>query len=54
MLTKEQLTPHALELFRRIVAALPPEIGSRLRSNRRFVTHGSYRTLFLFDMWDRN
>ena len=54
MLTKEELTPHALELFRQVVAALPPEIGSRLRSNRRFVTHGSYRTLFLFDIWDRN
>jgi hypothetical protein len=54
MLTKEQLTPHALELFRRLVAELPPEIGLRLRSNRRVVTHGSYRTLFLFDIWDRN
>ena len=54
MFTKEQLTPHALDLFRRIVAGLPLEVGSRLRSNRRFVTHGSYRTLFLFDIWDRN
>lgn len=54
MLTKEELSPHAIELFRRVVAALPPEIGPRLRSNRHFVTHGSYRTLFLFDVWDAN
>ena len=54
MHTKEHLSPHALETFRQVRAALPPHIGERLTSNRRFVTHGSYRTLFLFDIWDKN
>ena len=54
MFSKQELSPHALELFRRVKAALPPEIGGRLRSNRAFTTHGSYRTLFLFDVWDCN
>ncbi len=54
MFTKAELTPHALELFERVKAALPTAIGERLRSNRQFVTHGSYRTLFLFDVWDCN
>lgn len=52
--TKEELTPHALELFREVREALPPEIGSRLRANRHFVTHGSFNSLFLFDVWDAN
>lgn len=52
MHTKEQLTPHALELFRRVKSALPPEISERLNSNRLFVTHGSFNNLFLFDVWD--
>jgi hypothetical protein len=54
MFSKQELTPHALELFRRVKAALPPAIGERLRSHRGFVTHGSYRTLFLFNVWDCN
>lgn len=54
MFSKEELTPHALELFQRVKESLPPAIGERLRSNRSFVTHGSYRTLFLFDVWDCN
>lgn len=54
MHTKEQLSPHAAELFRQVRRSLPTEISSRLRSNRGFVTHGSYRTLYLFDVWDSN
>jgi hypothetical protein len=54
MLTKEQLSPHALELFRRLKESLPPEIASRLHSSRHFVTHSNCATLFLFDVWDRN
>jgi hypothetical protein len=54
MLTKEQLSPHVIELFRRVKDALPPQIAERLRANRFFTTHGSYRTLFLFDVWDCN
>ncbi len=54
MYSKEQLTPHVLELFRRVQEALPPEICSRLRSNRNVGNHGSYSSLFLFDVWDCN
>src|SRR5438093_3681386 len=54
MFNKQELTPHAVELFRRVKAALPAEIGERVRSHRGFVTHGSYRTLFLFNVWDCN
>src|SRR2546430_5995368 len=54
MRTKEELSPHALELFQRVKASLPQHISNRLRSTRGFYTHGSYRTLFLFDVWDRN
>jgi hypothetical protein len=52
MLTKEQLTPHALSLFKRVKASVPEEIGSRLRSHRHFITHASYVSLFTFDVWD--
>lgn len=54
MYTKQELSPYALELFRRVKTTLPPEIGDRLRSSRAFSPHGSYRTLFLFDVWDCN
>lgn len=54
MFSKEQLTPHALELFHRVKQALPDKIASRLRSNRHFMNHGSYADLFLFDVWDCN
>ena len=47
MVSKQELSPHALELFRQVKTALPPAIAERLRSNRSFITHGSYRTLFL-------
>jgi hypothetical protein len=52
--SKAELTPHALVLFERVKAELPRAIAARLRSNRTFTTHGSYRTLFLFDVWDEN
>jgi hypothetical protein len=54
MRTKEDLSPHALELFRRVRRILPEQIATRLRSSRGFSTHGSYRTLYLFDVWDSN
>ncbi len=52
MFTKQQLTPHALELFAQVKRALPSEIAMRLRSNRKVVNHGNYANLFLFDVWD--
>lgn len=54
MLTKEQLSPHALNLFLRVKAELPPAIAQRLRSHRHLITHSSYVSLFLFDVWDAN
>jgi hypothetical protein len=51
MFTKAELTPHALELFERVKAALPTEIGERLRSNRQSVTHGSYPVNKRVDRW---
>jgi 5-methylcytosine-specific restriction endonuclease McrA len=54
MLTKAELTPYALELFANLKRKLPVEIGTRLRSNRRVVNHGSYNDFFLFDIWDRH
>ena len=50
--TKADLTGPALELFGRVQERLPTAIAQRLRSNRLFVTHGSYNNLFLFDVWD--
>ncbi|MCX6938891.1 MAG: hypothetical protein NTU80_13570, partial [Verrucomicrobia bacterium] len=52
MHTKEQLTPHALNFFNALKSELPPDIASRLRANKLMVTHGSYKNLFLFDIWD--
>lgn len=52
VITKQELTPHALNLFKRVKAGLPPSIAQRLRSHRGFVTHKSYAGLFLFDVWD--
>jgi hypothetical protein len=52
MLTKEELSPWALELVRRGQEKLSSEIASRLRSSRHFVTHPTIATLFLFDVWD--
>jgi len=54
MLSKEQLTPHALAFFDDLKRELPPAIAARLRSNRLVVNHGSYSDLFLFDIWDAN
>ena len=54
MRTKEELSPHALELFRGLKEVLPEPSAMRLRSSRGFFTHGNYRTLYLFDVWDVN
>lgn len=52
MFTKQQLTPYALALFRRVKQVLPQQIATRLRSSQKFGNHGSYADLFLFDVWD--
>jgi hypothetical protein len=52
MHTKDALTPHLIETFTRAKAQLPAEIGSRLTSSDHVRNHGSYRTFFLFNVWD--
>jgi len=52
MYTKEELTPLLLETFRRTKNKLPSEIGSRLTSSDHVRNHGSYRTFYLFNVWD--
>ncbi len=52
MHTKEALTPHLLNAFTRAKAQLPADIGSRLTSSGHVRNHGSYRTYFLFNVWD--
>lgn len=54
MITKESLTPHLLEAFNRAKAELPPEIAARLTSSDHVRNHGSYRTFYLFNVWDVN
>lgn len=52
MITKESLTPILLETFKRVKAKLPPELGGRLTSSGHVRNHGSYRTFYLFNVWD--
>ena len=49
--SKEQLTPHGRRLFAAIKEKLPPEIANRLRSQTKFTTHGTRKTVYLFDIW---
>ena len=51
--TKEELTPICLRLFNDVKAALSPELADRLVSSRAVRNHGSYRTVLLFNVWDR-
>ena len=52
-ITKEQLTPFCQCLFEEVVQELPAEIGERLTCSRAVRIHGSYRTVFLFNVWDK-
>src|SRR3954471_18903357 len=52
MHTKEALTPFLLETFERAKQKLPPDIGGRLTSSDHVRNHGSYRTFYLFNVWD--
>jgi len=52
MHSKDELTPFLLETFRRAKAELPKDIGSRLTSSDHVRNHGSYKTFFLFNVWD--
>lgn len=52
MHTKEALTPHLLASFQRAKSLLPADIASRLTSSDHVRNHGSYRTFYLFNVWD--
>jgi hypothetical protein len=51
--TKEQLTPLCQELFNEVAQDLPKEIAERLTCSRAVRNHGSYRTVLLFNIWDK-
>jgi hypothetical protein len=53
MLTRDQLHPAIDPLVAYLRDTLPRETFSRLRFGRAWVTHGTRRTLQLFEIWDR-
>ena len=52
--SKEELKPHCLAAVELMRASLPAELRDRLTSSRLVKNHGSYRTLFLFNVWDKH
>ena len=52
MHTKESLSPYVLQAFADAKAELPSKIAHRLTSSNRVRNHGSYRTFYLFNVWD--
>lgn len=52
MHTKEALTPHLLASFQRAKSLLPADLACRLTSSDHVRNHGSYRTFYLFNVWD--
>jgi hypothetical protein len=52
--TKTDLTPAFLQLFDNVRKELPAEIAERLTCSRVVRNHGSYRTVLLFNVWDKN
>ena len=51
--SKEELTPTCLRLFEEVGKELPPHLAERLTCSRAVRNHGSYRTVFLFNVWDK-
>jgi hypothetical protein len=51
--TKEQITPACIDLFQQATAKLPSSIGGRLACSRGIRNHGSFRTVLLFNTWDK-
>ena len=48
------LTTYCKDMFQKVIAKLPPDLGARLKCNSKVSNHGSYRTVHLFDVWDRD
>lgn len=51
--TKEELSPHLLQVVQMVKAELPDLLSTRLAHNRLARTHGSYADFYLINMWDR-
>jgi hypothetical protein len=51
--SKEDLTPACLQLFEKVKSELPGALAERLTCSRAVRNHGSYRTVFLFNVWDQ-
>jgi hypothetical protein len=51
--TKENLTPLCQHLFDEVTPELPGEIAQRMTCSRSVRNHGSYRTVLLFNVWDK-
>jgi hypothetical protein len=51
--TREELTPICLKTFEQTQNALPQETAERLTCSRAVRNHGSYRTVLLFNVWDK-
>jgi len=49
----EILAPVCQQLFDNVVRDLPPEIANRLTCSKSPRVHGSYRTVLLFNVWDK-
>jgi hypothetical protein len=50
---KERLTPVCVRLFEEVKSALPTDIAERMTCSRAVRNHGSFRTVLLFNVWDR-
>lgn len=51
--SREELTPICLEIFEQVQNALPHAVAARLTCSRAVRNHGSYRTVLLFNVWDK-
>jgi hypothetical protein len=51
--SKEELTPICQRIFEEAKLRLPDELGERLTCSQAVRNHGSYRTVLLFNVWDK-
>lgn len=51
--SKEELLPHARRIFEGVTNKLPEVISSRLKCSRTFTTHGTRKTQYVFEIWDK-
>jgi len=51
--TAEQVTSGCMDLFQQAIKQIPAAISERLKTSRTARNHGSYRTVLIFNTWDR-